>query len=247
MKTNYHTHTFRCKHASGNDEQYIKSAITGGFSVLGFSDHTPWPFTGGYSSPIRMKETELNGYVESLRFLRARYRDQIDIKTGLECEYFPDYILWLKELRERFELDYLIFGNHFPYNEKGCLYFANAVTPSDLRLYLDSSVKGMESGLFECMAHPDLFMCSYYYFDKHCESVARELCRAAHHLNILLECNYLLSSFCREFWEIAAEENCRVIVGTDAHNPEILERADKYNQAVNNLKKTGIIPVDVLM
>ena len=41
MKTNYHTHTTRCMHAVGSDEEYVLSAIKGGFQILGFSDHTP--------------------------------------------------------------------------------------------------------------------------------------------------------------------------------------------------------------
>lgn len=27
MKTNYHTHTYRCKHAMGNDERIVLNAI----------------------------------------------------------------------------------------------------------------------------------------------------------------------------------------------------------------------------
>ena len=30
MKTNYHTHTARCMHATGTDEEYVLSAIKGG-------------------------------------------------------------------------------------------------------------------------------------------------------------------------------------------------------------------------
>ena len=44
MKTNFHTHTARCGHASGRDEEYVQSAIRGGYQVLGFADHSPWQF-----------------------------------------------------------------------------------------------------------------------------------------------------------------------------------------------------------
>ena len=36
MKTNYHTHTTRCMHAVGDDEDYVRSAIKGGFQELAF-------------------------------------------------------------------------------------------------------------------------------------------------------------------------------------------------------------------
>ena len=55
MKTNYHTHTYRCKHAMGNDEHIVKRAIDAGIDILGFSDHNPWPhFPAGYDSHVRM-------------------------------------------------------------------------------------------------------------------------------------------------------------------------------------------------
>ena len=54
MKTNYHTHTTRCMHATGSDEDYVLSAIKGGYQELGFSDHTPWKYHTDYVSDIRM-------------------------------------------------------------------------------------------------------------------------------------------------------------------------------------------------
>ena len=43
MKTNFHTHTFRCGHALGNEEAMVKSAIKNDILELGFSDHIPLP------------------------------------------------------------------------------------------------------------------------------------------------------------------------------------------------------------
>jgi histidinol-phosphatase (PHP family) len=48
MLKNYHSHTARCGHAWGTDEEFVNAAIDAGFSVLGFSEHTPWPFEDGY-------------------------------------------------------------------------------------------------------------------------------------------------------------------------------------------------------
>ena len=112
MKTNYHTHTTRCMHATGDDEDYVLSAIKGGYRILGFSDHTPWKYRTDYVADMRMLPEELPGYVESLKTLRKKYHDRIDIRIGLECEYFPQYIHWLKEQIKKYQLDYIIFGNH---------------------------------------------------------------------------------------------------------------------------------------
>ena len=67
MKTNYHTHTSRCQHATGSDEEYVISAIKGGYQELGFSDHSPWKYKTDYVSDIRMIPEEFPEYVESIR------------------------------------------------------------------------------------------------------------------------------------------------------------------------------------
>ncbi len=41
IKTNYHSHTTRCKHAVGSDEAYVLAAIEAGLDEIGFSDHAP--------------------------------------------------------------------------------------------------------------------------------------------------------------------------------------------------------------
>ena len=35
LKRNYHTHTPRCEHAEGREEEYVRAAIGAGFAVLG--------------------------------------------------------------------------------------------------------------------------------------------------------------------------------------------------------------------
>ena len=93
MLTNYHTHTTRCGHAEGTEEEYILTALRCGFKVLGFSDHTPWAYaTPGFVSRIRMLPSKLDDYVLTLRGLREKYADKLHIRIGLEAEYFPAYL-----------------------------------------------------------------------------------------------------------------------------------------------------------
>ena len=42
MKFDLHTHHDRCGHAQGKIRDYIEAAITGGLSVIGISDHSPY-------------------------------------------------------------------------------------------------------------------------------------------------------------------------------------------------------------
>ena len=36
MTANYHTHTWRCKHAVGTEQEYIENAIAHGLKILDF-------------------------------------------------------------------------------------------------------------------------------------------------------------------------------------------------------------------
>lgn len=258
MKTNYHTHTTRCMHATGSDEEYILSAIKGGYKVLGFSDHTPWEYHTDFLSGIRMLPEELPEYVESLNQLREKYRGQIDIKIGLECEYFPEYIPWLKDQIKKYELDYILFGNHYYHTDEKFPYFGrNTLSRDMLDLYEESAIEGMESGIFCCLAHPDLFMRSYPQFDHHCTAVSRHICRAAARLNIPLEYNigrWQLGEVgekstypCPGFWRIAANEGCTAIIGLDAHKNTELENLAVYARAQQDLKEFRIKTIDTLV
>ena len=257
MKTNYHTHTTRCHHATGSDEEFVLSAIKGGYQIVGFSDHSPWKYHTDYVSDIRMTPEEFPEYVESIRSLQEKYKDRIKIHLGLECEYFPEYIHWLKELIKEYKLDFIIFGNHHFHTDEKFPYFGrNTTTPDMLELYEESAIEGMESGLFAYLAHPDLFMRSYPEFDSHCKLISRHICRTAARLNIPLEYNIGMMDHNQAFdtltyphpevWHIAANEGCTAIIGVDAHDTKSLEYSGYYDQACENLKLLKIKTIDTL-
>ena len=83
MLVNYHTHTRRCKHASGEDREYVEKAIESGLQILGFSDHCPWVFTDGFVSGMRLPVEEVDGYFYSLESLKKEYAKDIDFTSPL--------------------------------------------------------------------------------------------------------------------------------------------------------------------
>ena len=145
MKANYHTHTYRCHHALGSDEQYVKSAIAAGFEEIGFSDHTPWKYDSSFVAGMRMKLDEFSEYKRSVFALKEKYRDQITIRLGLEAEYFPQYMPWLKEFAQREELDYILFGNHYYQSDERRIYFGTVcASPTYLDIYVQECINGLE-------------------------------------------------------------------------------------------------------
>ncbi|MDD4081471.1 MAG: histidinol-phosphatase [Eubacteriales bacterium] len=256
IRANYHTHTTRCKHAQGSDRDYVLAAIQGGFSRLGFSDHTPWPYPDGFVSPTRMDMDELAGYVQSVNALKAAHAGEIEIRLGLEAEHYPEYTGWLLEMKQAHGVDYLLLGSHFDtrYEE---VYYGKISSPEHVVGYAKLTLEGIASGLYDCLAHPDLFLQAYPRFDDVCLKASRDICRAARDMDLPLE--YNLSGFynvrrrrgglgypCLEFWQVAAEEGLSAIIGIDAHSPERMLDAPLYDLARQHLRALGIREVTSL-
>lgn len=224
MKANYHTHTARCQHASGEDREYVEAAIATGISILGFSDHCPWIYKDDYISNIRMTAVETDDYVASLEKLRKEYSGDIDIKIGFEAEYMPELIEEQDCFLKDYPIDYMILGQHF-LDEENDYNYSGRMTTEESRLvrYVDLCMEGIKSGRYAYLAHPDLLY--YTGEDEVYQREMKRLCLAMKEVNIPLEMNLLGIAINRNypdkrFWQIAKEVGNRVIFGIDAHNPQ---------------------------
>ena len=258
---NYHTHTSRCMHAEGSEESYIQTALAHGYQVLGFSDHTPWPFPE-YESYCRMTLAQLPEYVATIRELQQKYADKMHIYLGLEAEYAPDYMDWLRDAKKEYQLDYLIFGNHFYHSEESGIYFGKKdPSPELIEAYVEHTIKAMESGLYTYMAHPDVFLDRAPAVDAHAEKAMHQICQAAVRYHMPLEYNMLGESrrilekreengFCGyttpAFWKIAAQYPIQAIVGCDAHKADSLAANVRHRQIQQELRDKGMQVLDTL-
>lgn len=255
MKANYHTHTKRCHHAIGEDEEYVLSAIEGGFNELGFSDHTPWDYHSDFVAHMRMKLERFEEYRSSILYLKEKYKGQINIKLGLEVEYFEEYMPWLKSFLKEKELDYIIFGNHYYKSDESRVYFGTACARSEyLEIYAEECVNGMKTGMYSYLCHPELFMRGYPRFDENCERISRKICEGAKAYNVPLEYNlaglkYNLINGVeqyphKKFWEIAKAIGNTAIIGVDAHNNKDLSDTTYWDYAQAYLNGLGIKVID---
>lgn len=223
MIENYHTHTTRCRHATGTEEEYVLQAIDGGLKVLGFSDHTPFLFPDGYYSSIRMYPEELENYATTILALKEKYAGIIDIRLGLEVEYYPDRMADLLKLIAPYDIEYFILGQHWCGNEQGESYNGKATDdPNRLTRYCSQTIEAMSTGLFSYLAHPDILNFTgdpIFYREENIR-----LCETAKAYDIPLEINLQGIRACHhypreEFWEIAGNMGCKVVLGSDAHKP----------------------------
>ena len=252
MIANYHTHTFRCGHAEGGERDYIERAVQSGLKILGFSDHTPYDFFDSEprNRPMRMMPEELPDYAASLRALAEEYRDRIEIRLGVEAEYYPKYFSRLLELLRANGVEYMILGQHFLGNEIGDAYTGRPTLDRKLLArYVSQTIEALETGLFSYFAHPDLihFIGSRSVYDRE----MRALCRAAQETGTPLEINLLGVREGRHypnerFWQIAAEEGNPVVLGCDAHRPDDLLDRGAEEQALALVERLGLNRLDTV-
>lgn len=252
MIANYHTHSYRCFHAAEDrDEAYVQAAISAGLKILGFSDHTPYLFPDGYYSGMRMYPNQLGEYCETVLSLKEKYKNAIQIHLGLETEYYPAYFAdYLSMVRDS-PVEYLLLGQHWINNEIGESYCGQVTEDAaQLERYCDQVIEAMQTGLFTYLAHPDIihFVGSDQLYREH----MRRVCREAKACNMPLEINLLGVETDRHypdlrFWEMAAEENCTVILGRDAHDPNSFfdtKSVEKAKQIVDRFSLSLLETVD---
>ncbi len=250
---NYHTHTTRCKHAEGTDEDYVLKALEYGLVELGFSDHSPWPYHPLDTRNIRMDLSEMPDYVHHINALRRQYANRIKIYCGIEAEYYEDRLDQLRALIDEYQLDYVILGNHFHNFEKNERYYGHYSDRLNLlRDYETDSIKALESGLYDCFAHPDIFCRSLETWTPEAQAMSERILRKAKDLNIPVEYNLggVRNRFAEmtypypAFWELAAQIGGPVIIGVDAHSPWDLMDSKTIEAAQRYLDDLGIKPID---
>lgn len=244
MIANYHTHTHRCRHASGTEEEYVQAALSMGLTTLGFSDHTPCWFGCDYYSTYRMFPEQLPDYVETVLSLRKKYGGKVDIPLGLEAEYYPAYFPEMLEKVRDAGIEYLLLGQHFGGNEIGEHYCGRPTADKAiLKQYCHQTADAMYTGLFSYLAHPDLFY--YTGSRKKYREHMQVVCRAARDCGLPLEIN-LLGIFSGRnypdpvFWELAAEEGCTVVLGRDAHSVQQILDTESEKTALDMVEKLGL-------
>ena len=115
----------------------------------------------------------------------------------------------------------MIMGQHFWVSENKGPYSGTATDDeSRVRIYVDSVIKGMQTGYYSYLAHPDII--NFQGMDSVYDWELTRLCKAMKEMDIPLEINVLGIGEHKHypsdrFFRIASEIGNKAILGMDAH------------------------------
>ena len=157
--TDYHIHTPLCQHAVGELEEYVDAAILKGLEEIGFADHIPLPHN--LASRVRMREDELEYYVNEVSRLQHAYKGDISIKLGLEADFIEGIEDYIEEITHRYPFDYILGSVHY-FDADACQSSWDADIISELgvdtavKRYFSLLQQAIRTGLYDCIAHFDV-------------------------------------------------------------------------------------------
>ena len=236
-------HTPLCKHAWGEPEEYAQQALKAGLKGIIFTCHCPMP--DGFWPTVRMSNSEFDTYVSLVHRAAEAFKGKIDIRLGIESEYFPGYEEWITKLHQRAEFHYVLGAVHWQAKEY-LNKFETGTIENFRRTYFEHLAKSAESGLYDSLAHPDLV--KNYHPDSWCfaivkNTVATALDRiAATGVAMELNTSGLNKSYSEmnpglEMLRMMAERKIPVVVASDAHRSTRV--GEHFVTALNNLTEAG--------
>ncbi len=164
---NYNLHT----HSNFSDgksemEEMVLDAISKNLKVIGITDHSPMPF----ENRVSLKKERINDYIAEVKRLKDKYKDQINVRLGMEMEYIPGMSEDFQSVRENLGLEYLIGSVHLV-EKDGALWFIDGakIEPYDegldkifhgdikagVKRFFEQSNMMIENEKFEIIGHFD--------------------------------------------------------------------------------------------
>ena len=241
LTTDGHVHTRLCHHARGEMEEYVLSAIDKGLKRIIFLEH----FEVGirYFEQTWLSENDFAFYHHEGDRLREKYKDTIEIGTGVEVGFNPDYIKETSDFLSQCQWARVALSYHFLKTKEG---HVNMVSRRQHNLdamveigvdvvvssYFEGLVRALEIFNPDVVCHLDAVLRHYpgiSFSEAHLESI-KKILAIMKQKDVALEIN--TSGFklrgepfpALTLIQQARTMGIRLVVGSDAHRPEDVGR-----------------------
>lgn len=246
----YHVHTKLCGHAAGEPEDYVREAIRKGLSEIGFADHMP--LLHCRDERLSMAPDDLPRYVAMVRDVQESVTE-IDVRLGIEMDYFPGRMDDIWRLASRFEFDYVYGAVHYidgwGFSDSRHLSSYEGRDPDETyERYFDLFCEAVREGRFDVMAHPDIVKKHGITTRRPLNDLYRRAADALAASDVAIEIN---TSGLRKtaldlypalpFLTLCAERRVAVTLGSDAHVPG--QVGMDFDLALRLLGRAGITEI----
>ncbi|WP_455592954.1 histidinol-phosphatase [Bacteroides sp.] len=257
--TNYHSHTLYCDGRAGM-EDFIRFAVSRGFSSYGISSHAPLPFPTHWT----MEWDRMDDYLSEFRRMKEKYAADIELAVGLEIDYLNEEsnpsVARFREL----PLDYRIGSVHLLSDSKGEVVdidvsadvfrgivdkHFNGDLDKVVHLYYDRLLRMVELGGFDILGHADKmhYNAAAYrpglldepWYDDLIRDYFAEVVRKGYIVEINTKAFNTLGTFYpnERYFSLLKELGARVQVNSDSHFPERINSGRP--EALEALKQAG--------
>jgi len=246
-----HSHTPLCKHAVGDPAEYAAVAEQRGLKGIIITCHAPLP--DGLGIDHRMAPEDFGRYVDLVAAAREAFAGRVDVRLGLESDYFPGIERWTEKLHARAPLHHVLGSVHMQVTHYRAKYFTGDFLAYQ-RTYFEHLAESAETGLFDTLAHPDLVKNEAPHawdFGRILPDIQRALDRIAR-TGVAMELN--TSGLNKALPEmnpgprmlaLIRERGIPVVIGADAHRPGRV--ADRYEDALRLLGEMGFNTVSLFL
>lgn len=238
-----HCHTPLCKHARGEPAEYAAAAEARGLKGIIFTCHCPLP--DRISHAVRMAPEEYEGYVGAVAAARGQFAGRVDVRLGLESDFYPGVEPWLEELHARVPLHHVLGSVHTQVPDYRARYFRGDYFEYQ-QTYFEHLAQAAETGLFDTLAHPDLVKNESpadWQFSRIAPFIERALDRIAR-TGVAMELNTSgVNKALPEMnpgpaiLEMIRQRGIPIVIGADAHRPERV--GDGFAPALRQLAELG--------
>jgi histidinol-phosphatase (PHP family) len=246
-----HSHTPLCRHAVGWPTEYAAVAEARGLRGLLVTCHNPMP--DGFSAGVRMRPDQFDAYVDLVAHTRDEWLGRVDVRLGLEADYFAGFEPWLERQLNAADFHSVLGSVHPQIAEFRERYWDDDVTEVQ-RTYFRLLADAAETGLFDCLAHPDLIKnmtADDWQPSRIMDDIRRALDRIAA-TGMAMELNTSgvnkliaeMNPFPDMLIEMA-DRQIPVCIGADAHSPERV--ADQFGDALRLLESCGYSQVSFFL
>ena len=257
--TNYHSHSLYCDGRAGM-EDFVRFAISEGFTSYGFSSHAPLPFSTFWT----MEWDRMSDYLSEFQRLKEKYADRIELYIGLEIDYLDEESNPSMARFRELPLDYRIGSVHMLTTDAGKI--VDIDTPADkfreivyehfdgdivrvVQQYYRSLTKMLESGGFDIVGHADKmhYNASCYrpglldepWYDQLVHIYFTDIAQRGYQVEINTKSYHDLGTFYPNdrYFSTLHDLGIKVQVNSDSHYPEKINNGRP--EALQAIKRAG--------